>query len=77
LAAKRLAEGAKARTARGPTPASIPPPPAADESEERVPAETISTERDGKRITQNERTEKMASTVCASALLLALTQCSP
>ena len=74
MAAKRLAEGAKARTARGPasTPASIPPPPAADESEEREPAETISTERDGRRITQNEKTEKMAFKVCASVLLLAL-----
>ena len=53
LEVRRLAEGAKARTARGPTPANI------DESEEKEPAAAavaMNTERDGKRISHAEKT---------------------
>lgn len=53
LEVRRLAEGAKARTARGPTPANI------DESEEKEPAAAavaMNTERDGKRISHAEET---------------------
>lgn len=52
LEVRRLAEGAKARTARGPTPANI------DESEEKEPAAAavaMNTERDGKRISHAEK----------------------
>ena len=58
LEARRLVEGAKARTARGPTPANI------DESEEKEPAAAavaMNTERDGKRISQTEKTTSGAS----------------
>lgn len=51
LEVRRLAEGAKARTARGPTPANI------DESEEKEPAAAavaMNTERDGKCISHAE-----------------------
>ena len=68
LEVRRLAEGAKARTARGPTPANI------DESEEKEPAAAavaMNTERDGKRISHAEETISGASeesySRCASA----------
>ena len=70
LEVRRLAEGAKARTARGPTPANID-----DESEEQkepaAAAVAMNTERDGKRISHAEETILGASeesySRCASA----------